>query len=369
MAPPRSKTPHVLHAPLYLGLRTLSAFIGSLPTDQALPLASNLARAYAASRLNRRRLGRAEGNLEAAFPGWSAERRRECAIRSWEHLALLGAEIIYFPRLLSEDGWGEHVSLGEVEPVLRMLLRSKPCILITGHCGNWEALGYTMGLLGFPAHALYRPLDLPPLDAWVRRARQRRGLTLVDKFGALRQLPELVQRGTPLAFVADQNGGDRGMFVPFFNRLTSTYKSVGLLALQFDATIVCGMARRLSPQEEAVGGGVWRGYPGMRFRMEVVDYFGPEDWSTHPDPLFYLTARYRRAIEMMVRRAPEQYLWMHRIWRSRPRHERLNRPMPEPLLEKLRALPWLREADLAEIQEQSRRDARTLAETGLDKLP
>jgi Kdo2-lipid IVA lauroyltransferase/acyltransferase len=370
MALPRSKTPRILHAPLYLGLRSLSALVGSLPPDQSLPMASSLGRMFAASRLNRRRLARAEANLAAAFPEWTPAAHREYAIRSWEHLALLGAEIIYFPRFLSEDGWGEHVAMGMVEPVMRELLGSRPCFLITGHCGNWEALGYTLGLLGFPAHALYRPLDLPPLDSWVRKARQRRGLMLVDKFGALRQLPELVQQGAPLAFVADQNGGDRGMFVPFFNRLTSTYKSIGLLAMQFNATIACGVARRVGPDEGRQSGGEeWRGFPGMRFQMEVVDMFGPEDWSTHPDPLFYLTARYRRAIELMVRRAPEQYLWMHRIWRSRPRHERQNKPMPNALLEKLRALPWLTEADIEAIQENSRRDARTLAETGLDRLP
>src|SRR5438093_153975 len=94
------------------------------------------------------------------------------------------------------------------------------------------------------------PIDRT-LDAAAAAARvyasmnNRRGMTLVDKFGALRQLPRLVQGGAPVAFVADQNAGDRALFVPFFNRLASTYKSIGLLALQFDATIVCGFARRL----------------------------------------------------------------------------------------------------------------------------
>jgi hypothetical protein len=99
-----------------------------------------------------------------------------------------------------------------------------------------------------------------------------------------------------------------------------------------------------------------------------VDAFGPEDWSTHPDPLFYLTSRYRRAIEAMVRRAPEQYLWMHRIWRSRPRHERLGKPFPAALEEKIRLLPWVRDEDLGAIKAHSERDAATLAATGADRL-
>ncbi|MHC4274530.1 MAG: LpxL/LpxP family acyltransferase, partial [Planctomycetota bacterium] len=60
-----------------------------------------------------------------------------------------------------------------------------------------------------------------------------------------------------------------------------------------------------------------------------------------PDPLFYITARYNRAMELMIRRAPEQYLWVHRRWKSRPRYERLGRPMPRRLIAKLESLPWL----------------------------
>ena len=51
--------------------------------------------------------------------------------------------------------------------VTKELLGDQPSIMLTGHCGNWELLGYTMALLGFPMHALYRPLDLRPMDQWV----------------------------------------------------------------------------------------------------------------------------------------------------------------------------------------------------------
>src|SRR6185295_19043495 len=162
----------------------------------------------------------------------------------------------------------------------------------------------------------------------------------------------------PVGFVADQNGGDRGVFVPFFNRLASSYKSIGLLAMRFNATIGCAYARRV-PDDK----------PGtLGYRIECTDVFGPKDWNSHPDPLFYLTARYRRAIETMVRKAPEQYLWMHRIWRSRPRHERSQKPFPAALEEKIRLLPWITDEDVERIKDHSARDARTLLETGQDKL-
>jgi KDO2-lipid IV(A) lauroyltransferase len=323
--------------------------------------AGRLGRAFGGMRTNRKRLGRAIDNLRVAYPGWCADRLYDHALASYGHLFMLGAELIQSPAMLTDDSWHQHLELGALSPAVRALVESRPCLLITGHCGNWEMLGYTLALLGFPVHALYRPMDLPPFDRYVRVTRQRRGMTLVDKFGALRQLPALVGAGAPVGFVADQNGGDRGLFVPFFNRLTSTYKSIGLLALQFNATIICGLARRLPLAQRA--------HPrGLGYRIEMVDVFGPEDWCTHPDPLFYLTARYRRAVETMVKRAPEQYLWMHRIWRSRPRHERLGKPFPDALGEKLRLLPWLGEGDLEALKSHSAQDARTLAATGLDRL-
>jgi KDO2-lipid IV(A) lauroyltransferase len=94
--------------------------------------------------------------------------------------------------------------------------------------------------------------------------------------------------------------------------------------------------------------------------VEVTDTFGPEDWNSQPDPLYYITARYRRAMEMMVRRAPNQYFWMHRIWRSRPAHERLGKPFPNALREKMSQLPWMTDADVAAVVDRSERDARDL---------
>lgn len=359
------RLPSWAHTPGYLAGRALSTAVFQLPLSVSAPLARVAARRFASSFLNRKRLFRARDNIAFAFPERGPEWAYETAIRSYEHLFALGVETGVAPRLLSEDGWHRHLRLGDIAGGVRSLLPGRPCVQITGHCGNWELLGTAMAFLGFPVHALYRPMDSKPLDRWVRETRSRRGLTLVDKFGAVRQLPRILRSGGPVGFVADQNGGDRGTFVPYFGRLTSTYKSIGLLALQFNATILCGFARRMAAGERPDGAGRSR---ALQYIIEVADIFGPEDWSTHPDPLFYLTARYRRAIEAMVRRAPEQYLWMHRIWRSRPRHERSGRPFPASLREKIRLLPWTTAEDLARLEEQSARDAATLAATGQDRF-
>lgn len=383
--------PATLQTPLYFGIR---AALSTMLVGEIGPIvrgASGLGRWFAGLRPNRKRLRRAMDNLAVAFPEWSEGRRREYAVKAYQHLFMLAVETGYTPRLLSEDGWSDHLRLGGLGASVRQMLAGqvnggKPCVLLTGHCGNWELLGYAMALLGFPLHALYRPLDLAPLDRWVRQTRQTRGLVLVDKFGATEDLPALMRVGGAAGFVADQNAGDRGLFVPFFGRLASTYKTIGLLALQFDAPIICGQARRLvwgrdtlaaaavDRQSDslpgsalAADGGVgfqdWSG-EAFRYSIETTDVIHPEDWADQPDPLFYITARYRRAIETAVRRAPEQYLWMHRYWKSRPRHERTGKPFPGALREKLEQLPWMTQAELDGILEWSRRDTAAVAAAG-----
>lgn len=334
----------------------------------ALGAANALGEVY--PRLQPRRFERAVRNLRDAYPQWDDARVRATAVASYQHVFRLGIELLYTPRLISQEGFARHLVLADVTPAVSALLAGRPVIMITGHCGNWELIGNAMSMLGFPVHAVYRPLDLRPLDAWVRDTRQRHGLTLINKFGAVRALPLVLKDGWPVGLVADQSGGDRGVFVPFFGRLTSTYKSVGMLALQTGAVLACGAARRLRPDEEPPDGprrnsGAaplrerW-GLDSMRYVVELTDIFGPEDYLKQPDPLYYITARYRRAIEMMIRRAPEQYFWMHRVWRSRPLHERTGKPFPERLRERLAALPWMTEQDVAAVVERSDRDKANL---------
>src|SRR5205085_7531942 len=127
---------------------------------------------------------------------------RERAIESYEHLFTLGVEMMYTPRLMTHDAWSERVRVGNLGRTVRHLVSGRPCVLITGHSGNWELLGYTLALIGFPVFALYRPLDLAPMDSWLRQTRQRRGLVLVDKFGATETVPQIMRDGGLVGFIA-----------------------------------------------------------------------------------------------------------------------------------------------------------------------
>lgn len=285
----------------------------------------------------RHRRTRALRHLAWAFPEKSLSHREQLARRSFEHLLELAIEILYTPRLIHHDSWPSRVGLGNLGPALDILCSNRPKLLITGHLGNWEVLGYFIALLGFPIEALARPIDNPLINRWLLEIRQRRGLRVLTKWNATDRMVEVLRGGGALGFIADQNAGDKGIFVPFFGHLASTYKSIGLLAITHNAPMICGYALRQGS--------------GYRYELDVADIIHPEDWSKQPDPLYYITARYSRAMEMMIRQSPAQYLWMHRRWKSRPRHERLGKPMPASLQRNLESLPWMEQTTLDRLKD------------------
>lgn len=328
----------------YLALRGVGALLHGFDPEENLQTAGGFGALY--HRFGARRRARAEANVARSFPDWSAERVAEVVTESMRHMfRMFMVDAVAMPRLVTADAWPAYVELGpRVHEALAALGDDRPTILVTGHCGNWELLGYFISILGFPLAALARPIDNPLINRYLLGIRQAAGMSILTKWGATSIVPEMLEAGRPVGFIADQNAGDQGLFVPFFGRLASSYKSMGLLAMRHEATIVAGRAGRIGTT--------------MRYRFEMHDLIRPDDWEKREDPLFYVTARIARAIESMIRAAPEQYLWVHRRWKSRPRHERLGRGVPRRLVEQMRSLPWLSEDEIAAVVEDSERLAR-----------
>ena len=182
--------------------------------------------------------------------------------------------------------------------------RDRGIIFLTGHFGNWEIVGYTMACLGFPTTAVARHLDNPYLNNHILGLRQKRGLTILDKRGATGAIPDILQNNGSVGFIADQDAGRKGCFVDFFGRKASTYKSIALLAMQYEVPVVVGYGKRLSREFD--------------FEIGIARYIVPEEWKDKDDPKLYITQEYTRALEDVIRRAPEQYLWVHRRWKHRP---------------------------------------------------
>ncbi len=326
---------YIVNALAYSGLRAVGTILQTFPVDRNMAALGAIGDLW--YKRDSRRRDRTAGNIRRSLPHLNNDEVQELTRLSMRHLLqLFIVEVQMTPRLITPTTWQNHVTFGHLGRAIEILSSPKPSIFITGHCGNFELLGFTLATAGFPLTALARPLDLPRINDYVMGIREHRGMSIMTKFGAMEQLPKLLEDGKRIAFIADQNAGDKGMFVPFFGRLASAYKSIGLLAMRFNTPIICGLARRVMPNQ-------------FHYQINVEHIIEPEDWANQPDPLYYITARYTKAIEDMVRRAPDQYFWIHRRWKSRPRHERLGKAFPKSLREKLSQLPWLDDAQVQHI--------------------
>jgi len=253
-------------------------------------------------------------NLRPALGNvYSTAELEDIAKRSLEHFAQLYlVELVMTPRKITEWSWAQHVELGDLGPGLRELLRTRGTIMLTGHFGNYELLGYTICRLGLPLHAIMRPVDNPLVNRYLVRTRARGGLSLLYKKGASAVAGDLIDAGATLSFIADQDAGRKGLFVDFFNRKASTYKSIGLLAMQKRVPIIIGAAARVRR--------------GFHYRIELERVIQPEEWDAQDDPLTWITQTFSHALEAAIRRHPEQYLWMHRRWKHRPRDAQATTP-------------------------------------------
>lgn len=301
MSKPRSR---FLDYVIYLIVRGVVCVIGALSLETACRLADLLA--WLIHRVNRRHRSVADENLRHAFAGALTDAQRAQLVRDmYRHFCRLLIEIIHLPRRLHVDNWRRYVDLKDGRQLVGCLLGDRPLLIVTGHFGNWEMAGYTMGLLGFKSYAVARPLDNPYLDDFLRRFRERTGQTLLAKKGDFYQMRHILSERGVLATLADQDAGERGLFVDFFGRPASTHKAIALLALEHRVPLLVVLARN-------IGG-------PLRYHIEVADQILPEDYDGQPDAVHAITQRFTRALEQGVRRTPEQYFWLHRRWKHQPR--------------------------------------------------
>ncbi len=320
----RPRTPITLWSQ-YMAARLAAMALTMFDVHANLDMARHIGRAM--YMLDAKHRHRSAEHISMAFPQWSRDQIDQVTRGSFDHFVQLAIEVCHTPRLLTEQSWTRHIRLNNLDEAIGILNCGRPAIMLTGHVGNWEVLGYVLALMGYPVHAIARPIDNPLVNDWLMGIREQKGLHIITKWDATDRMLAVLESGGVLGFIADQNAGDKGLFVPFFGRLASTYKSIGLLAMQLNIPIICGYAHRIGCD--------------FSFEVGVTDIIHPGDWVDSYDPLYTITARYSRAIEKMICLRPEQYLWMHRRWKSRPPHERRSKPMPQALRTRLEQLPWM----------------------------
>jgi KDO2-lipid IV(A) lauroyltransferase len=289
---------------VYLAVRLVVGVAQALSIEQSYALADLLARIIYRVDTRHRVVGLE--NLRLAFGDRYTEAQRDALIRRvYRHFCRMLMEMLHIPRKLHLETWRRRITLVGQGAVVDRLLRGGPVIMLSGHFGNWEMAGYLFGVFGFPPHSVARTLDNPYLDRFLRSFRERTGQKMIPKKGGYDQMLEVLRRGGVLSFLADQDAGERGLFVEFFGRPASTHKAIALLAIEHKAPVVVGYARRIGP--------------GFRYEVGCDAVIDPEEWTGTADDVRLLTQRYTAALEAVIRRDPEQYLWLHRRWKHQPK--------------------------------------------------
>jgi KDO2-lipid IV(A) lauroyltransferase len=289
----------------YLAVRMLVSFAQILTIEQSYALAGFLAWVLYRADARHRKVG--YENLELAFGDRFTPTERDRIVREvYRHFCSMLMEILHTPRRMHLANYRDHIVLVGHEPILeRIITGGRPMILLSGHYGNWELAGYVFGLFGFPTVSVARTLDNPYLDRYLRSFRERTGQSLIPKTGGFDQMVEVLRSGRVLSFLADQDAGQRGLYVDFFGRPASTHKAIALLAIEHRAPVVVGVARRIGP--------------GFRYEIRCEDIIDPGDLTGTADDVRLLTQRFTSALERLIRQDPTQYLWLHRRWKHQPK--------------------------------------------------
>ena len=288
---------------VYLVVRLFICLIQAMSLDMACNLAGLLA--WLLHRLDRRHASVADENLRHAFAGALTEAQRHRLVAEvYQHFCRLLIEMIHLPRRLHIHSWRRYLDLKDGPQLVDRLLSDRPLLIVTAHFGNWEMGGYMLGLLGFQTYAVARPLDNPYLDHFLRRFRERTGQTILTKKGDFDVMRQVLAEGGVLATLADQDAGQRGLFVDFFGRPASTHKAIALLALEHRAPILVILPRNI-------------GRP-LCYEIAIEEVILPEDYEGQPDAVRAITQRFTSAVERGARRAPQQYFWLHRRWKHTP---------------------------------------------------
>jgi KDO2-lipid IV(A) lauroyltransferase len=279
--------------------------LGVLPRATARRFAAGIARILFALRPKLRKT--AEVNLKIAFPEWSDEQRAETIRAMVRNLGWMAAEFARFPKH-SKENIEQVVVLDGHENFLEGQRRGKGVLYLTGHIGAWELSSFAHALYGYPLHYMARPVDNKKVNDLVNGYRCLSGNRPIFKNESARVMLKILKEAGTVGILADQNTmPDEAVFVDFFGKMASTTTGIARVALHTGAAVVPAYV-------------VWDESLGKyRLRFEPpVELTRTGD--TECD-VFENTQKFTKVLEEIIRKYPEQWVWVHGRWKTRPKGE------------------------------------------------
>jgi len=292
----------------YAGARLALGLFGLLPRSTAVRLATLLMLAIPILLPKLRRTGMR--NLEIAFPEKSPLERKAILRGTFENLGRVLGDLSQFHKY-DRERLAELIDY-ELDDTSRGLYdlqkRGQGVLITTGHLGNWEMLVLGFAALYEPISYLARPLDNPELDALLNEKRTSFGNNPINKTNSAMLAARILRDGGILGILADVNAHPReGVFVPFFGQLACTSSGAAMLAIRSESLIFPTFC-------------IWE-KEKERYRFAHGPVVRPANSGDRKQDIVDTTAAYTAEIEKLIRQYPEQWMWIHKRWKTRPKGE------------------------------------------------
>ncbi len=288
----------VLHRLEYIGYITLEKFISRLP-NQILPIAAK-SLALLTYRILKIRRQVARENLKRAFPNKTHFWLEKTAYRSYQHFALV---ILEFMKMRV---WEAKYIYRLVEPIntdeiIASIENGNGGILVSGHYGNWEiGIGY-FHAYGIKSSVIQQRQQNPLVNLQMKTLRENWGMEIIYPRGAVTQSVKAIRKNRIVALLGDQDAGKKGVFVPFFNWMSSTHVGAALICLRSKAPLFFASCTRSNTG---------------KFELKIKRLPDREISDDTQEAVEEITKMISQELQKVVEKHPEQYFWMHRRWKT-----------------------------------------------------
>jgi Kdo2-lipid IVA lauroyltransferase/acyltransferase len=239
-------------------------------------------------------------NLQIAFPENDVDANNKLALKIYLSFAITLVEIMSLP-FLDKSKLIEAVNCINPELIVEKFNEGKGVILLSSHFGNWEFVAISVALqIQLPFSVVVKPLRNPLVYEWMNKCRTKFGNEVVPLGISIRKTFQTLKEKKIVAMVADQRGPKEGVKVDFFGRKAVVYTGPAALALKTGAPIICGIPIRDKDS---------------KYKMVLVEIPVNDLPENDEGKILEISQRYTSYLESIIRKHPEQWLWMHKRWK------------------------------------------------------
>ena len=275
----------------YFFLKVLSTALKNLSLNTQVSFSQNLASIFYHYIPKRKKL--AKNNIKIAFPNKSEKWIDNTLRNTYKFFVFNFIQFLALPKSMDNI----KIKIVGKEIMDNALKKNKGVILISAHFGSWEVLGHWLGINGYKLHGVAHEQNNKGANEFFQYKRELSGIKHIYKKVGLDNLYKVLQGKNILGLVSDQDAKSKGVFIKFFNKLSSTAKGVGLFHLNTKAPMVYGLSMQTGFQ---------------KYKIEFIQIKPKED------TIESITQNYTNVLESYINKYPEQYFWFHNRWKTSP---------------------------------------------------